>query len=1206
MRKSSLKFILVLALLFFALVAIQLWQRGILLKDRLDGDFRKASRMVFAGLRGRQSDFWAGRKRDAKATARLFTRLLLLEPNASTPALIPVESFRYRFGDGEETLGIITPGVVEMPVQAKAIAASFPQVRSRLSALAPEFITTIFISKDNWLASYPARKAMELPDDLILVRELLYIECTPAKNPGKEVRFIPPRFDQALGRWIVGVGMPVYIEGGFQGMVGLEMPIEPLLEALADYGRPLGKLDDLTRPLGGPVSGSPGPNLFVMDGSFRPLLHRDLASRLKAKDAVSGATPDFLPFISAEGDIEAIKTIKTMGTFPAERMIGLPRGRQLMLTSLDPSTGWHYVFTLGDSEILAQTRRGEWTLFLLNSLALLLGLFLLFLFLRSTVIAPLSRISGDVRLWRQPAGATARSPKGTAAIGRPQRAPFIAELGRLSAGMQQLLAELQQQTDEASEAREYLEKLMQTSQSMVITTDRKLHPTFINDFGLKKLQIEKDAVLALRPGDFFERKFIREAAGELKKSGQIINLETTLTLRSGEKVDVSLSLSRIRNARLGQGDDDGPPGQYSGYLVVITDISKRKKAEIDLKNQILFSRQIFQSIPEMILIVDRRLRVTFINKRARDLIQAGGAAVIGQNLNAILSKSALESGFDELVRGVLEGGSSIHRINTLSPFMEKESYVDLIVEPLKSGNVTIGGIIMLRDISEWRSLTAQLRSLQGFMQKLINASPYAVISINEHGLIATWNSAAEKILGVPFAGAFGQNLFALLPLFNKYKDAINEVMILKKTIYLNDEQVYIGEEDFKVANLTLYPVTAEPIGVVIHIEDVSALKQLESSLIHAQKMESLGLLTSHIIHDFNNLLSGIMGYASLLEKKIADNPKVQKYISTIITSSERASELINQLLNFSRKKMAEKEIISLNDLIKESLDFLAMNLKPINLDIQLHESQILLQADKTKISQIIINLIINARDALENIARPIIRLRTDLVEISNESNLLDGKYARIEISDNGSGISRENQKRIFEPFFTTKGKGRGTGLGLAIVREIIQDYNGRIDLASEPGHGSAFTILLPVFAEALIQPVILEEKASAALLKGLVLLIDDEEVVRDIGCDMLKSLGLNCLTAANGTEGIEIFKKNAADIILVILDIEMPGISGEKVFQILRELRPEVKILIASGYGREYLETEIFKSKIGSYMPKPFKIEQLSYQVNKILGNRDV
>jgi PAS domain S-box-containing protein len=822
----------------------------------------------------------------------------------------------------------------------------------------------------------------------------------------------------------------------------------------------------------------------------------------------------------------------------------------------------------------------------LNALVLLVFLLLLFVFLKAAFIRPITRIHDSLLLFQRTG--SARVPM--------HRPLFFKEIDKIFASQEKIFSQLHEKIGETNETKEYLEKLLQTSQSMVVTLDARMRPTSMNEYGLKKFQVNKDTIAHLRIGDFFEKTFIRQTAAELKDNEQVVNKETTMTLKTGEKIDIAISLSKIR----------GLNNRLSGYLAVISDISKRKKAEIDLKNQILFSRQIFQSIPEMIIIVDRRLRITFINKRASDLIKSSAGSIIGQNLNFILAKNSIESGFDELVRNVLEGSNSVHRINTLSPVLEEESYVDLIVEPLKSGNIIIGGIIMLRDISEWRGLTAQLRSLQGFMQKLINASPYAVISINEHSLITTWNSAAEKILGIPFANAFGKNLFALLPLFDKYKDVINEIMILKKTIYLNDEQIFIGEEDFKVANLTLYPVTGDPNGVVIHIEDVSALKKLESSLLQAQKMESLGLLTSHIIHDFNNLLSGIMGYASLLEKKIADNPKVKKYVTTIINSSERASTLINQLLNFSRKKMAEKEIININDLIKESLDFLAMNLKMLNLDIQLYQSQILLQADKTKISLILINLIINARDAMENAPRPILRIRTDLVDINNQSNLLDGQYALIEISDNGSGISRENQKKIFEPFFTTKGQGRGTGLGLAIVREIIKDYNGHIEVDSEIGQGTKFKILLPVFQQEIFQASAQEEPEPAAPLEGLVLLIDDEEVVREIGSDMLKALGLKCLTAANGTEGIEIFKKNSAEIKLVLLDIEMPGISGEKVFRILKELNPEIKILIASGYGREYLEAEIFKGKITDFIPKPFKMEQLSYQVIKLIGGHDV
>jgi PAS domain S-box-containing protein len=822
----------------------------------------------------------------------------------------------------------------------------------------------------------------------------------------------------------------------------------------------------------------------------------------------------------------------------------------------------------------------------LNAVLLLLFMAGLLVFFRMRLLNPMLEIKRSLLLFEQ-------TGKGGVPGARPR---LSGEIEEIFASLDSLFAHLHGQTMETREAKEFLEKLMQTAQAMVIKLDRRMHPVYMNDYGLKKFQIENQNIASLRITDFLEKKFIREILRELKENDHIVEKETTMLLRTGEKIDAALSLSLIRD----------PDNKVSGYLAVISDISKRKKAEINLRNQILFSQQIFQSIPEMIIIVDRKLRITFFNRRAHDAIRKTTDSSIGQNLNLILSKIASESGFDELVRNVIEGGTSVHRINTVNPILEEESYVDLIVEPLKSGKVIIGGIILLRDISEWRGLTAQLRSLQGFMQKLINASPYAVVSINSNSLITTWNFSAEKILGVPFAAAFGQNIYTLLPLFNQYKDIINEIMILKKTIYLNDEKIFIGEEAFIVANLTLYPVTAEQNGVVIHIEDVSALKKLESSLLQAQKMESLGLLTSHIVHDFNNLLSGIMGYASLLEKKIGDDPKIKKYVSTIINSSERASTLIGQLLNFSRKKLAEKEIINVNDLIRESLDFLSMSLKTIHFDVQLLPSPIMLQADKTKISQTLINLIINAKDAVETAPQPTITIRTGLTEISNQKNLLDGRYALIQVSDNGSGISKENLDKIFEPFFTTKGQGRGTGQGLAIVQEIVKDYNGRIQVESEAGRGSTFTILLPVFEKAGYRPGTEEEKEPAAALEGLVLLVDDEEVVREIGSDMLKNMGMKCLVASNGSEGIETFRKNSTQIKVVILDVEMPGLSGENVFRALREINPGVKILVASGYGKDYLETTRFKCKIENFLPKPFNIEQLSYQLSRLLGGKNV
>jgi PAS domain S-box-containing protein len=1166
MKKLSLQLFAILLICFVVMVSIQYWHQGSLFKHWLNKDFKENGRMIFNNILRHENNFWIEKKQITRQTALIFTQLLDQPENSPEIDFLPLRQFRYQIGTGEKALGLFTPNFTDLPAQAKAIASGWPLIQYYLTSLKPSVSSTYFISKDNWLAAFPPLRAMEMAEDHDFSKDAVYASAAPETNPEREIRFSGLHYDDILEKWTTSLIAPVYSGGQFQGVIGHDIPIEQLFDLV--------QTDKYY----------PNSNLFIMDDSFQVLLHRELLSLYQGKDFDPNQKFDFNAHIGDKKTQQIVAALKA-GLF-SEKLFRFGNEQELVFTYRQKSTGWHVVLTLSSAKLFTNIRRGGMAFFTLNALVLLVFMVLLFFFLRSALLNPMARINDSLRHFQQ---------TGSGRVSQ-QRPLLFKEIGKIFTNMENVFFQLQKKISETNETKEYLEKLMQTAQSMVITMDARMRPTSMNEYSLKKFQIGNKEIASLRVSEFLEKKFIRALAGELREKEQVIDKETTLTLKSGEKIDIALSLSKIRDFN----------NQISGYLAVIADISKRKKAEIDLKNQILFSRQIFQSIPEMIIIVDRRLRITFINTRARDLIKATGVSIIGQNLNFILTKNSIESGFDELVRNVLEGGNSFHRINTGNPILEEENYVDLIIEPLKSGNMIIGGIILLRDISEWRNLTAQLRSLQGFMQKLINASPYAVISINNHSLITTWNQSAEKILGVTFANAFGKNLYTLLPLFDKYKDIINEIMILKKTIYLNDERIFIGEEDFKIANLTLYPVTAEQNGVVIHIEDVSALKKLESSLLQAQKMESLGLLTSHIIHDFNNLLSGIMGYASLLEKKIADNPKVKKYVTTIINSSERASTLINQLLNFSRKKMAEKEVININELIRESLDFLAMNLKVLNLDIQLNQSQILLQADKTKISQILINLIINARDALENVPQPILRIKTDLVDISNQSNLLDGQYALIEISDNGSGISRENLNKIFEPFFTTKGQGRGTGLGLAIVREIIHDYNGQIEVDSEIGRGTFFKILLPAFEKEIFQSIPQEEKEPAAPLEGMVLLIDDEEVVREIGCDMLKTMGLKCLTAANGTEGIEIFKKNSAEIKLVILDIEMPGISGEKVFHILKELRPEIKILIASGYGREYLETEIFKNKISHFIPKPFKIEQLSYQVNQLIGSSDV
>jgi len=588
----------------------------------------------------------------------------------------------------------------------------------------------------------------------------------------------------------------------------------------------------------------------------------------------------------------------------------------------------------------------------------------------------------------------------------------------------------------------------------------------------------------------------------------------------------------------------------------------------------------------MIIITDIPLKIIFANHKAEKFINK--STIFEKNVKNFLSNESLKNGFDESLRNAIKSGDNIKSINIVNPFKFGANHIDLIIQPLRTRSNIIGSLILIRDVSEWRNLTAKLKDLQEFMGKLIDSSPFSIISIYKDYKVSLWNSSAEKLFQISNKNAIDKNLFEITPIFNKYKDIINEVMILNRTSSLSNEKIPLDRNRGVIANLTFYPILNESENVVINIEDISEIKKLEDSLAQSQKMGSLGLITSAIIHDFNNVLSGILGYASLIEKKTQETPQLKKYASYIIASSERASVMIQQILNYSRKKFEKGKSLNLNKVIEESISFIKLNLRNITIIVYINRMQFIIQhnytymdclhiflnADKTKISQIFINLFINSKDALKNQPSPKIKIETKEISIQNRKNLKDGQYVMIKITDNGIGIEKENIKKIFETFFTTKDK-KGIGIGLSTVKDIVNSYNGNIEVKSEYRVGTSFKILIPSIKQIVYEPRKHIKKEFEPSIKGNVLLIDDEEVIREIGKDMLNSLKINCITARDGEEGIEIYKKNRDKIDIIILDIELPGISGEKVFDILKQINPDIKILIASGYGKDYLEKKV-------------------------------
>jgi PAS domain S-box-containing protein len=403
----------------------------------------------------------------------------------------------------------------------------------------------------------------------------------------------------------------------------------------------------------------------------------------------------------------------------------------------------------------------------------------------------------------------------------------------------------------------------------------------------------------------------------------------------------------------------------------------------------------------------------------------------------------------------------------------------------------------------------------------------------------------------------------------------------------------------------------EPIGFKGVLRDVSARKRteeqkhkLETQLQQAQKMESIGTLAGGIAHDFNNILMGIQGNASLMLLKIdSEHPSYEK-IKNIETYVQNGTTLTKQLLGFARRGKYLVKATDLNEIIDKSSALFARTKKEIQVHTTLYESIWTVEVDRGQIEQVLLNLYVNAWQAM---------LDGGDLYLSTENITLDrsyvkpykvepGRYVKVSLTDTGVGIDKETQKRIFEPFFTTKEMGRGTGLGLASVYGIIKSHGGYINVYSELDQGTTFTIYLPASGKEAVEE--LELTADIVKGTGTILLIDDEKMILDVGRELLEELGYTVLPAGSGQEAIDIFQKDRGKIDMIIMDMIMPEMSGSETFDRLKEISPDVKILLSSGYSVDGQATDILRRGCDGFIQKPFNMNQLAERIQKIMPNR--
>ncbi|MDY7034059.1 MAG: PAS domain S-box protein [Thermodesulfobacteriota bacterium] len=520
-----------------------------------------------------------------------------------------------------------------------------------------------------------------------------------------------------------------------------------------------------------------------------------------------------------------------------------------------------------------------------------------------------------------------------------------------------------------------------------------------------------------------------------------------------------------------------------------------------------------------------------------------------------------------------------------------------------------------RDIRERQEAEKALRESEERYRSVVENSHDGILIIDDHFQLIYVNNELCEMLGYARHEIEGKDFREFLmdedisPLKEHYLRGLEgekgklhyELKLARK-----DGSIRYGK-----ISATVIKDSIGKMSTVVHILDITdqfmaerEKNQLESQLRQAQKMEAVGTLAGGVAHDFNNLLCIIQGYSDmLLREKNKDEPNYRE-LQEIKHATHRASELTQQLLTFSRRVESSMMPVCLNYEIKQVYTLLKRTIpKMIEIELNLAGNLKTINADPAQLGQVLMNLGVNARDAMPEGGRLYIQTENSTLDeeyCKTHLEVTPGDYVLVTISDTGNGMDKETIEHIFEPFYTTKEVGQGTGLGLAIVYGIVKNHDGHIICYSELGVGTTFQIYLPVIE----QETSLKETEDEETTVGgteTIFLVDDDERVRNLGYDILSKSGYNVLTAQDGESALEYFSKKRGDIDLFIIDLIMPGIGGKKLLEELLKLKPDVKVVMASGYSPLGSASAAVSAGAKSFVSKPYKSSYLLRVVREVL-----
>ncbi len=679
----------------------------------------------------------------------------------------------------------------------------------------------------------------------------------------------------------------------------------------------------------------------------------------------------------------------------------------------------------------------------------------------------------------------------------------------------------------------------------------------------------------------------------LMKKGYVDGMEARFVGKDG-KIRDGLMSARITN--------------ISGEKVIVSitrDITQRKQRENALRVSEEKYRKLVETAQDIVFTLNKNGNFTYLNPEFTNITGFPAQDFMGCHFTEILAPEYIESTIDRFKRGLSGETIPIYEVE-LQHKDGKTIPVELKVTSfLDPEGKTIGRIGLARDISERKKVVESLRESEEKFRSLFNFSPQA-IALTEvtTGRLLDVNNMFCELTKYNGKDIVGRNTTELG--FYSDRDRKRFTTALETSGEVNGLEMNFKTKDGSITALMFargMQLAGKP-SIVTLFMDITERKHLETQLQQAQKIEAIGTLAGGIAHDFNNILFGIFGYLEMAMDDIPENDPLRRYLNAVLKGAGRAKDLVRQILTFSRQSDQELKPLKAQLVIKEALKLLRASLpSTIEINRDIDKDCGLVLADPTQIHQLVMNLCTNAYHAMEQTGG---KLKVTLKEVEwaiedvKDPSMAPGPHACLTVTDTGLGMEEGVMAKIFDPYFTTKEKGKGTGLGLAVIHGIVKSHGGHINVYSESGKGAEFRVYLPVIRE---KPGPDQVATGSPIQKGTerILLVDDEAFIADMEKQMLERLGYQITSRTSSPDALEAFQTQPDKFDLVITDLTMPNMTGDKLAGELRKIRPDIPILLCSGFSEQMSKEKAASLGIKGFLMKPLVIRDLSKMIRRVL-----